>query len=101
MTSAFCGSSGRGLAIVNKGEAPVALGMYIVSLILKGSAGPVEPPPPMGPACPVGNCFQPWVPTRPAWKSDLLLEALQLAGGAERSKLARSSPDVAAASSNR
>merc|ERR1719150_2569056 len=107
MTSAFWGSSARGLAIVKTACAPTAFGMYMVSLMRKGSAGPVEPPPPMGPAWPVGRAFQPCVPTRPAWKPDLLLEAFQPAGGLltpARSNLARSVaalPTVSAASSKR
>merc|ERR550525_284045 len=57
--------------------------MYMVSLMRKGKAGPVEPAaaPACGPAWPVGKSFQPCVPTRPAWNSDLLLDAFQLAGG--------------------
>eukprot|EP00411_Alexandrium_monilatum_P027517 CAMPEP_0175373170 /NCGR_PEP_ID=MMETSP0095-20121207/22600_1 /TAXON_ID=311494 /ORGANISM="Alexandrium monilatum, Strain CCMP3105" /LENGTH=49 /DNA_ID= /DNA_START= /DNA_END= /DNA_ORIENTATION= len=49
MTSAFCGSSARARASVYTGVAPTLFGTYIVSLMRKGSAGPVDPPPPMGP----------------------------------------------------
>merc|ERR550525_1256954 len=87
--------------------APVAFGMYMVSLIRKGKAGPVEPAaaPAWGPARPCGRSFQDCVPTRPVWKSFLLLDALHTAGALPARSNCASSPaallDSSATSSKR